>query len=72
MIRREKAAMRRKTIRILALVLTLVMLVCQTGLAVRGTAGTGRLMSEGEGMGPTVTESNDAENITPPPGVFRH
>ena len=46
--------MRRRTIRILALVLTVVMLVCQTGLTVRST---GRLMSAGDGTGPAATEN---------------
>ena len=61
--------MRRITIRILAMVLTIVMLVCQTGLTVRSAAGTGRLMSAGEDAGPAAAEGSTAENL--PGGVFQ-
>ncbi len=62
--------MRRRTIRVLALVLTLVMLVCQAGLTVRGTAGTGRLMSAGEDAGLSAAEGSTPEDQ--PGGYFRN
>ena len=69
-IRKEKAAMRRRTSRILAAVLTMVMLVCQASLTVRDAAGTGNLMSFGEDTGLSVEGGGAAENI--PGGVFRY
>ena len=54
--------MRRNTIRILAMVLTVVMLVCQAGFTVRSTAGTGRLMSAEEDAGPVAAGGGASEN----------